>query len=164
MKTLETHLKESRFLSRVETLCRKKARFSKGYANEDTFVYIKNNNKISLCKHYATMGRGDGYAIDCLHCYYSSDENGHLKIMYKFGKMPFFWIPFLIAFVAGIVLWIALLCDFILSSNIDWGGIIVASIFWIFGLFGLFGKSKKERESLEKHLFKICEVNTANLE
>ena len=159
MKTLETH-----FLSRVETFCRKKARFSKGYENEDIFVYTKKDNKISLFKHYRTIGRGDGYAIDCLRCYYSTDENEHLKIMYKFGKMPFSWIPFLITFILGMVIWIALLCDFFSGYDMQWGGFVIASIFWIFGLFGLFGKSKKERESLEKLLFKICELDIAKLE
>lgn len=163
MRILETHLKESQFLSRIETLCKKKTRFSKGYANEDAFVYIKNNDKIILCKHYATIGKSDGYAVDCLQCYYFADEKGHLTIKYKFGKMPFSWIPFLIAFSVGVLIWIALLCDCVVSNTMDWGGVVVASVFWIFGLFGLFGKSKKERVSLETHLFKICETNITDI-
>ena len=106
-RLIETHLTEKQFLNRLKTLCREKTRFSKGYHDEDVFVIKRNKNKFWLCKHYAHVGRTDGYANDCICFKYIVKENGYIDIEYRFGKLLLFVIPFIICFTAGIALLVA---------------------------------------------------------
>lgn len=68
MKHIETHLTERHFLSRLETLCRKQERFDRGDRENDYFVVKRNNQKFRIAKHYAHVGKTDGYGYDCLYC------------------------------------------------------------------------------------------------
>lgn len=156
MKMIDTRLDEKQFLDRLETLCRKKERFDRGYRDKDLFVVKRNKNKFWLSKHYALLGRTDGYMNDCLYCQYTVNDNGFVSVKYHFGKHRINLIPFLISFIMGIFMWVGLLIDSILYSDPNWNGIFVAALFWTLGLVGLIIKSKKDRYELETHLQKVC--------
>ncbi len=160
MKRIETKLNEKQFLDRLKTLCREKTRFDKGYNDKDVFVVKCNKNKFWLCKHYAHVGRTDGYANDCIYFQYFVKENGYIEIEYMFGKLLLFVIPFIICFTAGIALWISLVYEAIAFTNVQWGGLFVVALFWIFGLVGMLFRSKKERDLLEEHLLRICSIKS----
>ena len=157
-RLIETHLTEKQFLNRLKTLCREKTRFSEGYHDEDVFVIKRNKNKFWLCKHYAHVGRTDGYANDCIYFKYIVKENGYIDIEYRFGKLLSFAIPFIICFTAGIALWVPLIYEAIAYANVQWGGLCVTAFFWIFGLIGLLFRSRKERALLEEQLLRTCNL------
>ena len=104
-KRIETKLNEKQFLDRLKTFCRDKTRFDKGYNDKDVFVVKRKQNKFWLCKHYANIGRTDGYGNDCIYFRYITNKNGYIDVEYKFGKRLLFVIPFIVCFVAGIALW-----------------------------------------------------------
>ena len=159
-KFIETKLNEKQFLARLKTFCQEKTRFDKGYNDKDIFVTKRKNNRFWLCKHYANIGRTDGYANDYICFQYSINENGYIDIEWRFGKPLLSLWPFLISFTAGMALWIPLIYDAIAFGNVQWGGLCVTALFWIFGLFGAFGHSRKERVSLEEHLLRICKMES----
>ncbi len=74
MKRIETKLTEKQFLCRLEKLCKEKTRFDKGYTDKDIFVIKRNKNKFWLCKHYAHVGRVDGYGNDCIYFQYKLNK------------------------------------------------------------------------------------------
>ena len=159
-KRIETKLNEKQFLDRLKTFCRDKTRFDKGYNDKDVFVVKRNRSKFWLCKHYAHVGKTDGYANDCIYFQYIVNKNGYIDIEYRFGKRLLFLIPFIICFTAGIVLWTTLVYDAIAFDNVQWGGLCVTALFWIFGLVGMLFRSRKERVLLEKHLLRICSIKS----
>ena len=137
-------------------------RWSRGYNDKDTFVVKRKENIFRLEKHYALIGRTDGYAIDCLYCQYQTNENGYVTVKYRFGKRSLYLVPFVIAFTVGILLWSALLYEAIAFANAQWDAIFVATLFWLLGLGGNLIRSKKERRALESHLLRICAVKRAD--
>jgi hypothetical protein len=159
-KRIETKLNEKQFLGRLKTFCRDKTRFDKGYNDKDVFVVKRNRSKFWLCKHYAHVGKTDGYANDCIYFQYIVNKNGYIDIEYRFGKLLLFVIPFIICFTAGIALWTTLVYDAIAFDNVQWGGLCVTALFWIFGLVGMLFRSRKERVLLEKHLLRICSIKS----
>ena len=159
-KRIETKLNEKQFLNRLKTFCREKTRFDKGYNDKDVFVVKRKENKVWLCKHYANIGRTDGYGNDCIHFRYITNKNGYIDVEYKFGKLLLYVIPFIVCFVAGIALWISLIYDAIVFADVQWGGLCVTALFWIFGLVGMLFRSKKERDLLEEHLLRICSIKS----
>lgn len=164
MKIIETRISEKQFINRLEGLCRKKAYFDKGYNDKDTFVVKRKDNKFWLGKHYALIGRSDGYANDCLLCRYTVRENGLVSVHYRFGKRITYLIPFIISCALGIPIAISLIYDAIVYADPQWNGILIAVLFLALGLFGLLFRSKKERKLLEKHLFKICNINSSDID
>lgn len=160
MKTVKTQMSEQRFLSRLEGLCRKKTRFDKGYVDKDTFVIKRKGNKFWLAKHYASLGRSDGYAMDCLYCKYGVDQNGYVFVKYTVGKRLTYLIPFGISFIIGAFLWVSIIYDTIVyHQSPDGNGIAVAALFWALSLVGTLLRSKKERTALEEHLLSICKCS-----
>jgi len=157
---IETRLNEKQFFNRLETFCREKTRFDKGYIDKDVFVVKRNRNKFWLCKHYASIGRTDGYANDCIRFRYIVNEKGYIDIEYRFGKPILFCIPFIICFSAGIALWISLIYDAIVYGGMQWGSLCITSLFWIFGLTGMFFRSRKEKALLKEHLLRICNIES----
>ena len=158
-KRIETKLNEKRFLERLKTLCREKTRFDKGYNDKDVFVVKRNKNQFWLCKHYAHVGRTDGYAYDCIYFQCIVKENGYVDIEYRFGKRLLFVIPDIIICLMALPLFTCALYDTIFNAYYQWGGLFVTMILSFLGLFNLFSHSKKERNVLEEHLFKICFPN-----
>ena len=158
MKVIETVLSERQFLRRLEALCRTKTRFDKGYEDKDTFVTKRNDNKFWLGKHYALIGRTDGYAVDVLFGKYKITEEGRILITYRFGKRLTYMIPFFVAIVIGSFLWASVIYDAIIYGLPDLNGIAIAALCWALGLGGAFIRSKKERKALEAHLLRICKV------
>ena len=159
-KRIETKLNEKQFLDRLKTFCRDKTRFDKGYNDKDVFVVKRNRSKFWLCKHYAHVGKIDGYANDCIYFQYIVNKNGYIDIEYRFGKLLLSVIPFIICFTAGIALWTTLVYDAIAFDNAQWGGLCVTALFWIFGLVGMMFRSKKERALVEEHLLRICSIKS----
>lgn len=162
MTYIETKLTENSFLNRLNTLCREKTRFDKGYTDKDIYVFKRNSkdkNKFWICKHYAHIGKTDGYANDCIYFLYKVNENGYVDIEYRFGKLLLFLVPFIICFTVGIALWISLIYEAIVFNNVQWGGLCVTAFFWILGLLGSLFRSQKERLLLEQHLLLICNKN-----
>ena len=155
MKYIKTKLTESSFLNRLKTLCREKTRVDKGYTDKDVFVVRKNKNKFWICKHYAHIGRTDGYANDCIYFQYGVNEKGYVDIQYKFGKLLLFLVPFIICFTVGIALWMFLIYEAVVINNVQWGGLCVTTFFWAFGLFGILFRSQKERVLLEREKLRI---------
>ena len=45
MKIIETKLNENQFLIRLDTFCRKKERFDRGYNDKDLYVIKRNKNR-----------------------------------------------------------------------------------------------------------------------
>lgn len=158
MKRVETRLNEKQFLHRLETLCREKKRFDKGYNDKDVFVVKQNKKYFWLCKHYASVGRTDGYANDCIYFRYGVNESGYINLEYRFGKLLSCLIPCIISFMAGIALWIPLVYEAIAFTNVQWGGLCVTALFWIWGLVGILFRSRKECILLEEHLMRICNI------
>lgn len=158
MKHIETKLTESSFLNRLKALCREKTRFDKGYNDKDVFVVNINKNKFWICKHYANIGRTDGYANDCIYFQYRVNKKGYVDIEYRFGKRLLYLVPFIICFTIGIALWIPLIYEAITFNNVQWGELSVTVFFWIFGLFGTLFRSQKEIVLLENHLLRICNI------
>jgi len=158
MKKIETNISERRFLERLETLCRKKERFDRGYCDKDIFVVKRNKNKFWICKHYANCGRTDGYAYDCMYCRYNVNEKGYVTVEYRLGKLRSALFAFVICFTVGIALWIPIVYEAVAFSNVQWGELCVTALFWIFGLVGMLFRSQKERLLLEEHLLRICNI------
>jgi len=158
MKHIETKLTEKQFLRRLEELCKEKTRFDKGYTDKNVFIFKRNKSKFWLCKHYADVGRTDGYGNDCIYFQYKLSEKGHVIVEYTFGKLIMLLIPFILIFAVGIALWSVLIYEAIVFFNVQWGGLCITTIFWVFGLFGLLFRSPKERQLLEKHLIQICNI------
>ena len=163
-KRIETKLNEKQFLDRLKTFCRDKTRFDKGYNDKDVFVVKRNRSKFWLCKHYAHVGKIDGYANDCIYVRYSTNKSGYIDVEYRFGKLLLSVIPFIICFTVGIALWVPLVYDIISGAvaftNAQWEGYVVTALFWIFGLVGMMFRSKKERALVEEHLLRICNIKS----
>ena len=157
MKRIETHMTERKLVGRLETLCRKKERFSKGYEDQDVFVYHYTKNGFILEKHLAYVGRTHGYAEAHLHCRHTVNEKGFVTVEYNCRKSVTDYILYSFLLLIGLSFWIMLLMDWISGDNVDIGGMVVALAFWAVGLFGLFRRSRKDRIALEKHLLRICE-------
>ena len=158
MKSIQTRLSEKTFLSRLDSLCRQKTLFDKGYNDKDVFVIRKYKKTYCLCLHYAQVGRSDGYAMDCIFFRYELNCNGHVCVKYRIGKMISFLIPFVFCFAIGIAMWSALVFEAIVSKNVMWDGIIVATAFLMFGAINVLYRSKKQISLLEEHLFRICKI------
>ena len=155
-KRIETGLSLKQFHDRIKLLCREKTRFDRGYHGEDVFVIKRGKKRIALCKHYASVGRSDGYANDCIFFRYAVNGKGFVELTYRFGKRFLFLTPFLICMTAGFPLWVGLLYEAFFLSTVEWGGLCVTAFFWLFGLCGILFRSRKERALLEEHLLKIC--------
>ena len=69
-----------------------------------------------------------------------------------------FLIPFVICFAISIAMWSALVFEAIVSKNVMWDGIIVATAFLMFGAINVLYRSKKQISLLEEHLFRICNI------
>ncbi len=158
MKTVETCISEQRFLSRIESLCVKKAKFDKGYADREVFVVKQNNNTFWIAKHYPSRPREREYVGDCLYCKYSKNQNGHIVVNYNYGKRPMHWIYTVIVFVVGLVLWASVIYDVIVNSSIDLNEILITVLICLVGLVFTFRRSKKEQKVLKEHLLKICNI------
>lgn len=156
MKFIETHLTEKQFLDRMDTLCRKKERFDRGYHDIDTFVVKRKRNKFRLGKHYAHVGRGDGYASVFLYCRYDITEKGYVRVSYRYGAPLIHLIPFAICVGVGGALCLSLLYEAVFDRTPEWASIFITSAMWIFGLVGLLFRSKKDRRALENHLLRVC--------
>ena len=159
-KHLATKLDEKQFLNRLKIFCREKIRFDTGYNDKDVFVVKRKKNCYWLCKHYASVGRTDGYAHDCICFRYSINKNGYVDVEYRFGKTLSHTIPFVVCFAVGSIFGISLVYDAIAFFDVQWGGLCVAALFWIFGLSGMLYRSKKERVALEEHLLRICNIES----
>ncbi|MBE6603840.1 MAG: hypothetical protein E7636_05900 [Ruminococcaceae bacterium] len=158
MKIIETKLNENQFINRLDTFCRKKERFDRGYNDKDLYVIKRNKNKFWMSKHYASVGRTDGYMNTCLYCSYIVNDNGFVSVKYRFGKLPMFLIPFTISLIIGAFIGGGVVIDIALYGNSDWNNVLVTALFWSLGLGGLIIRSPKERRELENYLKKICET------
>ena len=156
MKFIETHLTEKQFLDRMDTLCRKKERFDRGYHDIDTFVVKRKRNKFWLGKHYAYVGRSDGYASVFLYCRYDVTEKGYVRVGYRYGAPLIHLIPFAICAGVGGVLCLSSLYDAVFDRAPQWASIFISSAMWMIGLVGLLFRSKKDRRALESHLLFVC--------
>lgn len=158
MKTIDTHLTEKQFLARLARFSREKVRWDIGYADSDVFVHKLKGKKFWLGKHYAHVGKSDGYHVDRLNCSYRTDENGFVVVSYRYGKHPLLFVPHLIAFAFGLPICVSIVLDVFLDKIYEFGGLIVAALFLIFGFCGFF-RSKKELAAQEECLRKICDGN-----
>ena len=156
MKQIETQLLEKHFIQRLESLCRAKEHYDRGYVDKDTFVVKRKNQKFCLLKHYARLGRTHGYASEGLYCQYHTNEEGYVVVRYDFRLRTAYLIPFLMALGMGLFIWILVFFDIFSAVAFPWNEFWISVLFWVLGLGGLLIRSKQERVFLEEHLMKIC--------
>ncbi len=122
----------------------------------------REGNGFWLGKHYALVGRTDGYANDCLFCRYTVSEEGFVSVEYRFGKMRSLLIPFLVSLAVGLFFLGATVFDGILDGSWNFPVLGVGGLFLILGVVGLIVPAgKKDRADLVSHLERICRADTA---
>ena len=121
----------------------------------DVFVVKRKGNQFRLGKHYAVspiFAKGDGYAVDRLHCRYKVGEQGYVTVEYRFAKRPTYFVFAMFTFAASCLVGISMLRDVEGGREVQPGALPVVLSSWLIWLFGLFHRSKKERTDDEAHL------------
>ncbi len=159
MKVINTIFTEKQFVDRLGQHCRLKTRLDAGYNDIDTFVCKIKGNRFWLGKHYASVGKTDGFSPERLNCKYDMNESGRVIVRYQRAKHPSYAIFYLLAFVIGTTFCVdSFINAFEMFDDFRIDEFIFALAFLVIGLFGLIIKPRKEWLSLEEHLHKICDI------
>ncbi len=156
MNSINTDLSEKEFVSRLEKMCMIHRKFDKGYQDLDVFVVKRNNKKFRLGHHLPLVGRTDGYSIEYIFGEYVVDKNNRVIVTYRFGKTFLFLMPFFIAILFSLPIFIYLVYDLINNSILQLDGLIISFLISTLSLTAIFLRSKNEKDTLEKHLHRIC--------
>ena len=157
MKQINTLLTERQFLTKLESTCTLKTRFNNGYHDIETFVYKIKDNKFWLGKHHPEISRGaKAFSAARLNCKYFTNANGRITINYRKGKHPLDIILHVIAFIIGLYFSANSLISYLKFGETK--ELIFPILLIILGVLAFIIKPKKEWNSLEQFLLKICNI------
>lgn len=157
---LKTQLTEEQLRERMERLCQPMSRRDKELVSCETFLYEEKNGKFRLGAHHSAKSKNPGRMADCICGRFSAESDGRMTVSYRFGKLPAFFIMYLVCLALGLALAVWTVMGIMDGKDAagSCGGISL--FFLIVSAIGFCGKAS-ERKALESHLRYICEVDEA---
>ena len=156
MKILKTQLTEEQLRGRMERLCQPMSRRDKEFVGCEAFIYEEKNGKFRLGVHHSAKSKNPGHAADCICGKFSSEPDGRVTVSYRFGKLPAFFVLYLVVLALGIAL--AVWSAIGIAGDQDAAGRRGATALFLLtvSVIGFCGKAS-ERRTLESHLRYICQ-------